>query len=59
MAHYALGDRVGLAVDPKTAGDVSGAGVFENGTATTTSGGQKSVTVNTSGGSIFFRLTHP
>ncbi len=31
VANYALGNRIDLAADPKTAGDVSGAGVFQNG----------------------------
>ena len=35
VANYALGDRIDLVADPKTAGDVSGAGVFENGTEVT------------------------
>lgn len=35
VANYALGNRVYLVADPKTAGDVSGAGVYENGAAVT------------------------
>lgn len=35
VANYALGDRVDLVADPKTAGDVNGAGVFETGNAVT------------------------
>ncbi len=35
VANYALGDRIDLVADPKTAGDVSGAGVYENGTDVT------------------------
>jgi len=37
VANYAPGDRIDLVADPKTAGDVSGAGVFENGTEVTVS----------------------
>lgn len=35
VANYAPGDRIDLLADPKTAGDVSGAGVFESGTEVT------------------------
>jgi hypothetical protein len=35
VANYALGHRIDLAADPKTAGDVSGAGVFQTGTSVT------------------------
>jgi Divergent InlB B-repeat domain len=35
VANYALGDRIDLAADPKTAGDISGAGVFPSGTEVT------------------------
>lgn len=33
VANYALGERIDLAADPKTAGDVGGAGVFPAGSA--------------------------
>ena len=35
VANYALGNRIDLVADPKTAGDVSGAGVFPNGASVT------------------------
>lgn len=35
VATFALGDRIDLVADPKTAGEVSGGGVFENGIVVT------------------------
>lgn len=35
VANYALGDRVDLVADPKTAGDVSGASVYQSGSEVT------------------------
>jgi hypothetical protein len=37
VAHFALGERIDLLADPKTAGDVTGAGVFPTGTPVTVS----------------------
>jgi uncharacterized repeat protein (TIGR02543 family) len=37
VANYALGDRIDLLADPKTAGNVSGAGVFESGNSVSVS----------------------
>jgi hypothetical protein len=37
VANYALGHRIDLVAEPKTAGDVSGGGVFQSGTSVTVS----------------------
>jgi uncharacterized repeat protein (TIGR02543 family) len=41
VAHFALGQRIDLLADPKTAGDVSGAGVFDTGNPVTVSAGAR------------------
>ncbi len=50
VANYALGDRIDLVADPKTAGDVSGAGVYANGAEAT-------VTATARPGYIFLNWT--
>ncbi len=41
VANYAPGHRIDLVADPKTAGDVSGAGVFQTGISVTVSAGPR------------------
>ncbi len=50
VANYALGDRIDLVADPKTAGDVGGAGVYESGVEAT-------VTATARPGYIFLNWT--